>query len=135
MQLLTAPVTGGEMTEIAREANTLAETLGIATLLFFAIALVVVTLIIYIKTQGKKEESASSQNATTLNKVIDTLREDKEKDRTVLMGVLEDNRHQIEITRRLVEKVDSHGTAMQILLNKTSSLLEDRCRNHIKQSK
>ena len=117
------------MTEIAREANTLAETLGIATLLFFAIALVVIALIIFIRTQSRKEENASSQNTTTLHKVIDTLREDKEKDRAVLMGVLEDNRQQIEITRRVVEKIDSHGQAMQVLLNKTSHLLENRCIN------
>lgn len=135
MPLLTSPVTGGEMTEIAREANTLAETLGIATLLFFAIALVVIALIIFIRTQSRKEESASSQNTTTLHKVIDTLREDKEKDRAVLMGVLEDNRQQIEITRRVVEKIDSHGQAMQVLLNKTSHLLENRCINQFNKLK
>lgn len=135
MLILTSPVTGGEMTEIAREANTLAETLGIATLLFFAIALVVIALIVFIKTQSREKESTSSQNTTTLHKVIDTLREDKEKDRAVLMGVLEDNRQQIEITRRVVEKIDAHGQAMQVLLNKTSQLLENRCINQLNKLK
>lgn len=131
MQILTAPVTGGDVIEIAREANTLAETLGVATLLFFAIALVVIALIVFLKTQSREKESTSSQNTTTLHKVIDTLREDKERDRAVLMGVLEDNRQQIAITRRVMEKINQHGQAMQVLLNKTSALLEDRCRNHI----
>ena len=135
MQLLTAPVTGGEMTEIAREANTLAETLGIATLMFFAFALVTMALIIYFKIQHRKEDKTFSQNTVTLHKVIDTLREDKEKDRAVLMGVLEDNRQQIEITRRVVEKIDSHGQAMQVLLNKTSQLLENRCINQFNKLK
>lgn len=135
MLILTAPVTGGEMTEIAREANTLAETLGIATLMFFAFALVTIALIIYFKIQHRKEDKTFSQNTVTLHKVIDTLREDKEKDRAVLMGVLEDNRQQIEITRRVVEKIDAHGQAMQVLLNKTSQLLENRCINQFNKLK
>ena len=135
MPILTAPVTGGEMTEIAKEANTLAETLGIATLLFFAFALVTIALIIYFKIQHRKEDKTFSQNTVTMHKVIDTLREDKEKDRAVLMGVLEDNRQQIEITRRVVEKIDSHGQAMQVLLNKTSQLLENRCINQFNKLK
>lgn len=117
---------------VTPEMNALAAQLGIATLLFFSLIFVVGALILYIRWQSKKESQQSKESSLTLHKVIDTLREDKESDRRILMGVLEDNRQQIEITRRVVEKISAQDQTLQVLLNKTSNILENRCINHLK---
>jgi hypothetical protein len=117
---------------VTPEMNALAAQLGIATLLFFSLIFVVGALILYIRWQSKKESQQAKESSLTLHKVIDTLREDKESDRRILMGVLEDNRQQIEITRRVVEKISAQDQTLQVLLNKTSNILENRCINHLK---
>jgi hypothetical protein len=129
---LSSPQEGAlPVRDVADAANTLASNLGIATLLFYGLVMVVIALIIYIRQQASKEQRQTEANNQTLHKVIDTLREDKESDRKILMGVIEDNRQQIEIVRRVVDSIKSQDQALQVLLQKTSSILENRCHHVI----
>jgi len=119
------------VSEVTDAANTLANNLGISTLLFFGLVLVVGALVIYIRQQANKEQRQTEANNQTLHKVIDTLREDKDSDRRILMSVIEDNRQQIDIVRRVVDSIKAQDQALQVLLQKTSTILEHRCHNLI----
>lgn len=99
-------------------------------------ALIFLLFVIYIRNQNNKETKQAADHTTTLHKIIDTLREDKEKDRKVLTDALADNRMNTEMTHRLIEKLNKQDQALSVALDKISRILENRCINqlhHIKQ--
>ena len=126
MLFLSSPVTG--------EMNELAGQLGIATLLFFALAAVVGVLFVYIRSQARQQDDRIRNEREIYTSIISTIREDREKDQKILMGALEDNRQQISMMKTLIEKMKGQEMNLQVLLNKTSSLLENRCIHNLKKT-
>lgn len=138
MPLLTSPVITGEMNELAGQ-------LGIATLLFFSVIIIAGVLFVYIRSQAQNQQKAleiqarenderQQKERAIYDKIIDTIRQDREKDQQILTNALEDNRQQISVLRSVVEKMKSHDQAVQVLLDKTSRILENRCINQLKKS-
>ena len=84
-----------------------------------------------IKVQAHETEQRQEKEKAIYTQIIETIRQDRDKDQKILMSALEDNRQQISVLRTVIEKIKGQDTALQVLLKKTSSLLEDRCRNHI----
>lgn len=127
---------------IAREMNELAGQLGIATLLFFSLLIVSGVLLVYIRSQARQTEEyirvqareaeqQKEKDKQIYMEIIETIRQDREKDQTILMSTLEDNRQQINMLRTVVERMRTHEQAVQVLLNKTSQILENRCAHHL----
>lgn len=112
---------------VTKEMNDLAAQLGIATLLFFGLIAIATVLVMYIRSQAREAEKRIENNRQTYDKIIETIRVDREKDQQILLGALEDNRQQIAVVSKAVETMKSQNQAINVLLDKTSRLLESRC--------
>jgi hypothetical protein len=117
---------------VTAEMNELAAQLGIATLLFFGLLAIATVLILYIRSQAKDSEKRIDSNRQTYDKIIETIRADRQKDQEILLGALEDNRQQIAVLNRVIEMIKQNNVAVNVLLDKTSQLLETRCINQHK---
>lgn len=117
---------------VTAEMNELAAQLGIATLLFFGLIAIATVLILYIRSQAKDSEKRIDSNRQTYDKIIETIRADRQKDQEILLGALEDNRQQIAVLNRVIEMIKQNNVAVNVLLDKTSQLLETRCINQHK---
>lgn len=84
--------------------------------------------------QARESEQRQAKEKAIYDKIIETIRLDRDKDQQILMSALEDNRQQISVLRSVVEKMKSHDRAVQVLLDKTSRILENRCINQLKKS-
>jgi uncharacterized protein YpmS len=125
--ILSATTEAASTIPVTTEMNELAAQLGIATLLFFALITIASVLILYIRSQSREAEKRIETNRQTYDKIIETIRTDREHDQQILLGALEDNREQIAIVSKAVESMKAQSQAINVLLDKTSRLLETRC--------
>ena len=87
-----------------------------------------------VRQQSREAEQRQAKEKAIYDKIIETIRLDREKDQQILMSALEDNRQQIAVLQTVVQKMKSHDQAVQILLDKTSKILENRCVHQLKKS-
>lgn len=116
-------------------ATELAQTLGIAVLLFFSVLVVGGLMISYMRTETRKWEDREKHAADVYQSIIKQVAESQEKEYHLLKAALDDNRDQISINRGLVERIKTmqrdHETSMRDIFDKLSRILEDRCRHHL----
>jgi hypothetical protein len=124
---------------LPKNANDLAETLGIAVLLFFSISIFATVMIIYMRGENKKWEEREVNTANVYHTIIEQITLSRNEDMKLLTAALDDNREQISINRGLVERIKAmqlaHEVAMRDIFDKLSRILEDRCRHHININK
>jgi hypothetical protein len=125
--ILFATTEAASTIPVTTEMNELAAQLGIATLLFFGLITIATVLILYIRSQSREAEKRIETNRQTYDKIIETIRTDREHDQQILLGALEDNREQIAVVSKAVESMKAQSQAINVLLDKTSRLLETRC--------
>lgn len=129
-----ATVAAASPVPVTKEMNDLAAQLGIATLLFFGLIAIATVLVMYMRNQAREAEKRIENNRQTYDKIIETIRADREKDQQILLGALEDNREQIAVVSRAVEAMKNLNQATSVLLDKTSRLLETRCIHQMKKT-
>jgi len=129
-----ATVAAASPVPVTKEMNELAAQLGIATLLFFGLIAIATVLVMYMRNQAREAEKRIENNRQTYDKIIETIRADREKDQQILLGALEDNREQIAVVSRAVETMKNLNQATSVLLDKTSRLLETRCIHQMKKT-
>lgn len=112
-------------------ATELAQTLGIAVLLFFSVFIMGVLMIVYMRGENKKWEDRERHTAAVYQSIIDQVTASRDKDFALLSTALEDNREQISINRGLLERAKQTEAAMRDIFEKLSKILEDRCRHHV----
>lgn len=112
-------------------ATELAQTLGIAVLLFFSVFIMAAVMIAYMRGENRKWEDRERHTAAVYQSIIDQVTESRQKDFDLLQQSLADNREQISINRGLLERSKQTEAAMRDIFDKLSRLLEDRCRHHI----
>jgi hypothetical protein len=118
-------------------ATELAQTLGIAVLLFFGLSIFAGVMILYMKGENRKWEQRELHSREVYQSIITQVTQGREQDFELLKSALDDNREQISINRGLVEKIktmqQTHETAMRDIFAKLERILENRCINHLKQ--
>jgi hypothetical protein len=112
-------------------ATELAQTLGVAVLLFFSVFIMGVLMIVYMRGENHKWEDRERHTASVYQSIIDQVTENRDKDFALLKATLDDNREQISINRGLLERAKQTESATRDIFEKLSRILEDRCRHHI----
>jgi hypothetical protein len=116
-------------------ATELAQTLGIAVLLFFSISIFAGVMILYMRGENRKWEQRELHSRDVYQSIIHQVTSGREQDFELLKQALDDNREQISINRGLVERIkamqQAHETALRDIFAKLERLLENRCINKI----
>lgn len=117
----------------------LAQTLGIAVLVFFSLTIVAGLMMLYMRGENHKWEQRELHNREVYQSIIRQVTQGREQDFDLLKSALDDNREQISINRGLVERLKAmqqqHETAMRDIFVKLERILENRCINLLKHNK
>jgi 5-bromo-4-chloroindolyl phosphate hydrolysis protein len=86
-------------------ANELAGQLGVAVLVFFCMIILGSIMLLYIRGENHKWEKREEMQASTYRSIIEQVTLSQSKDFDLLKQTLSDNREQIQIITRLVDRI------------------------------
>ncbi len=126
------------MEQLFQTSGKLAETLGIAALLFFSVIIMGIIIYVILEKEAKKWEQRERHMKQVYQSLIDQVSADRKQDYDLLKATLDDNRDQISIMRGLVERTKQMQVhtdqAFRDLFDKLSRILENRCISHFQKS-